>query len=179
MWRIAGDVIRDFILVLLILLGFIFIIFIGPAKFLRIVLIVCVAVVAVPVVLGGLLLLRSWVQVESFYFSKPLLREMRAVEPDTSFDSAPAREVLLQRLPPDREAAVAMLRGERFDCSNGIRSAIPARMRARPKVVICYLDAPGVFSSYRWHVGFEIDDDQHVSEAGVAIFAVRFPATLW
>jgi hypothetical protein len=144
------------------------------------VLIVCAAVVAVPVVLAGSVVLGSWVQVESFYHNKPLLREMRAVETDTSFDSAPARRVLLQRLPPgtDREAAVAMLRSEGFDCSTSTRSFIP-RMRDGPKDVICHLDALGVFSNYRWHVSFEIDDDQHVSEAGVAIFAVRFPASLW
>ena len=178
MWRIASEVIRDFGLVLVILLGFVLI---GSAKFRRIVVIACAAVVAVPVVLAGLLLLGSWVKVESFYYSKPLLREMRAVEPDGSFDSAPAREVLLRRLPKgtDREAAVAVLRSERFDCSAGVRSAMPARMRARPNLVMCYLDTPGVFSIYRWHVGFEIDDDQHVSDAGVSISAIPFFDRLW
>jgi hypothetical protein len=88
-------------------------------KFVRIAFIVCLAVAAAPVVLLGSLWLGAWVKFESFYQKMPLLREMRAVQRDKTYDSAPAREVLLQRLPlgTDREAAVAGLRSEGFDCS--------------------------------------------------------------
>jgi hypothetical protein len=84
-------------------------------KFVRIALILCLSVTAVPAVLFGSLQRWIWyktAQVESFYQEHRLLREMRTVQADSTNDSGPAREVLLQILPlgTDREAADAVLR---------------------------------------------------------------------
>jgi hypothetical protein len=88
-------------------------------KFVRISIIVCLSVAAVPTVLFGSLWLWTWYktgQVESYYQERRLLREMRAVQDNSTNDSGPAREALLQILPlrTDREAAVAVLRREGF-----------------------------------------------------------------
>src|ERR1700704_1375391 len=90
-------------------------------KFVKIALVVCLAIAAVPVVLFGWLGLWSLyktAQVESFYKKNRLLNEMRAAQRDATNDSAPAREALLEILPlgTNREAAVAVLRREGFGC---------------------------------------------------------------
>jgi len=163
------------------------------AKFLKIVLIVCsvvvAMVVAIPVVLVGSLLLWSRYQVELFYDSRPLLRAMRFVESDTNFDSAPARKVLLRRLPlgTDREAAVAVLRNEGFDCFTSTDSFIkfrPNESTADGNFVICTLEAPGVIllsNGSKWRVDLKIDADQHVSETGVSLYVTdyTFMTRMW
>jgi hypothetical protein len=87
-------------------------------KFVRIALVVCLAVAAIPVALFALLWLWIWyetAQVESFYREHRLLGEMRAVQDNSTNDSAPAREALLKIVPlgTDIEAAAAVLRRER------------------------------------------------------------------
>jgi hypothetical protein len=128
-------------------------------KFVRIALIVYLAVTAVPVVGLGSLWLVAWVNFQSFYQKMPLLREMRTVQRDQTYDSAPAREVLLQRLPlgTDREAALAVLSSEGFDCEapdpidqdfmrrdfkEAHSTSSPNDDRSKKEYVHCLVDAP-------------------------------------
>jgi hypothetical protein len=78
-------------------------------KFVRIALVVCLAVTAVPVALFASLWLWTWyktTQVDSFYRENRLLGEMHAGQKDSTNDPAPAREALLKVVPlgTDREA---------------------------------------------------------------------------
>jgi hypothetical protein len=163
-------------------------------KFVRIALVVCLAVTAVPVVLLGLLWLWTWyetAQVESFYQKNRLLSEMRAGQRDSTNDSAPAREALLQILPlgTDREAALAVLRKGGFGCqtiaepitdtrlrqrfieSRGLTNT-PNDSRTRKDFVDCQVRSPNVIGYKTWIVDLEFDADGHLSEVGVAIWNI-------
>jgi hypothetical protein len=90
-------------------------------KFIRIALIVCLVLVAIPIVVIAALELWVWYkgsQVESYYRERPLLKQMRAREPGGSTDSAPARQAFLGIVPlgTHREGVTAVLRKEGFDC---------------------------------------------------------------
>jgi hypothetical protein len=160
-------------------------------KFGRIALVVCFAVTAVPVVLFGSLWLWTWYQVENFYEKKRLLSEMRPVQRESTNDSAPAREALLQILPlgTDREAAVAVLRSEGFGCQTiaepitdtGLRhhfiaarrlTSSPNDNRARKDLVDCQVRAPSVIGYKHWIVDLEFNADGHLSEVGIAVWNI-------
>jgi hypothetical protein len=163
-------------------------------KFGRIALVVCLAVTAVPVVLfGSLWLWTSYetAQVENFYRENRLLSEMRAGQKDSTNDSAPAREALLQILPlgTDREAAVAVLHREGFACHTIAEPITDTRLRqrfleargltnilndsrTRKDFVDCQMRTPNVVGYKHWIVDLEFDADGHMSEVGVAIWNI-------
>jgi hypothetical protein len=163
-------------------------------KFLRIAIIVCLSAAAVPAVLFGWLWLWIWyetAQVESFYQEHRLLREMRAVQDNSTNDSGPAREVLLQITPlgTDREAAVAVLRREGFGCHTKAEPITDTRLRQRfmeargltnipndsrteKEWVDCQAETPNVMGYEHWIVDLEFDADGHLSDARVAIWNI-------
>jgi hypothetical protein len=105
-------------------------------KFVKCALLVCLAVTAVLVVLVASLSLWTWyktAQVESFYRENRLLGEMRAGQKDSTNDSAPAREALLEIVPlgTDREAAIAVLRREGLVCQTIAEPITDTRLRQR------------------------------------------------
>jgi hypothetical protein len=163
-------------------------------KFVRIAIIVCLSVAAVPAVLFGSLWLLIWyktAQVESFYQDHRLLREMRAVQDNSTNDSGPARKALLRILPlgTDREAAVAVLGREGFGChtllepigdtqfrqrfieSRGLKN-VPNDRRAKKDWVDCQVETPNVMGDKHWIVDLEFDADGHVSDARIAIWNI-------
>jgi hypothetical protein len=163
-------------------------------KFVRIALVVCLAVTAIPVALFASLWLWTWyktAQVESFYRQNRLLAEMRAGQKDSTNDSARAREALLAIVPlgTDREAAVAVLRREGLGCqtiaepitdtrlrqrflkARGLTN-IPNDGRTRKDFVDCQARTPNVLGYEQWIVDLEFDADGHLSDAGVAIWNI-------
>jgi hypothetical protein len=163
-------------------------------KSVRIAIIICLSVAAVPAVLFGYLWLWIWyrtTQVESFYQEHRLLHEMRAVQKQSTNDSPSAREALLQILPlgADKEAAVAVLRREGFGCqtkaepitdtrlrqrfmeARGLTS-IPDDSRTRKEWVDCQAETPNVMGYEHWIVDLEFDADGHLNDAGVAIWNI-------
>jgi hypothetical protein len=149
------------------------------------------AVTAVPVVLFGSLWLWTWYQVGSFDEKNRLLSEMRTVQSESTNDSPPAREALLQILPlgTDKEAAVAVLRSEGFGCqtiaepitdtrlrhhfieARRLRSS-PNDSRTRKDFVDCQVKAPSVIGYKHWIVDLEFNADGHLSEVGIAIWNI-------
>lgn len=130
-------------------------------------------------------------QVESFYRENRLLGEMRAVQDNSTNDSAPAREALLARVPlgTDSEAAVAVLRREGLGCptiaepitdtrlrqrfleARGLTN-VPNEGRTRKDFVDCQARTPNVLGYKQWIVDLEFDGDRHLSNAGVAIWNI-------
>jgi hypothetical protein len=162
--------------------------------FVRIVLVVCLAVTAVPVLLLGSLWLWTWyksAETESFYRKNRLLNEMQAGQRDATNDSAPAREAVLQILPlgTDREAAVTVLHREGFGChtipepvtNTRLRQRfiearaltnIPNDSRTRKAFVDCQARAPNVYGYTHWIVDLEFDADGNLSDVGVATWNI-------
>jgi hypothetical protein len=163
-------------------------------KYVRIAIIVCLSVAAVPAVVFGFLWLWIWcqtAQVESFYQEHHLLNEMRAVQKQSTNDSSSAREVLLQILPQgaDKEAAVAVLHREGFGCEAIAEPITDTRLRqrfmearrlasigddsrTRKEWVDCQVETPSIMGVGHWIVDFEFDADGHLSDAGVAVWNI-------
>jgi hypothetical protein len=163
-------------------------------KFVKGALLVCLAVTTVLVVLVASLSLWTWYEtasVESFYRENRLLGEMRAGQKDSTNDSAPAREALLEMVPlgTDKEAVVAALRREGFGCQTiaepitdtrlrqrflGARGMtnIPNDGRTRKDFVDCQTRSPNVLGYKQWIVDLEFDADAHLSDAGVAVLNI-------
>ena len=134
-------------------------------KFVRIAVVVCMAIAAIPVALFALLWLWTWyqtAQVESFYRENRLLGEMRAGQQSSTNDSAPAREALLKIVPlgTDRAVAIAVLRRKKLGC-RGIAGPIN-----------CQTMSPNVLGYKQWIVDLEFDGDGHLSNARVAIWNI-------
>ncbi|MBR1215443.1 hypothetical protein [Bradyrhizobium sp. JYMT SZCCT0180] len=134
-------------------------------KFLRRVLIVCLAIAAVPAALFASLSLWFWyktAEVESFYRENRLLGELRAVQQDSTNDSALAREALLTMVPlgTSREAAIAVLRREKLGCQG----------MAGP--ITCGTMSPNVLGYKQWMVSLEFDTNEQLREARVAIWNI-------
>jgi hypothetical protein len=161
-------------------------------KFVRIALVVCLAIAAVPVVLFASLSLWTWyrtAQVETYYRANPLLGEMREVQKDSTNDSTPAREALLKRLPlgTDKETAIAALRREGMECQPIAEPITDTRLRrrfletrgltnvpsaGRKDFVDCQTLSPNVLGEKRWIVDLEFDGDGRLGDAGVAIWNI-------
>ena len=160
----------------------------------KIAIIICLSVAAVPAVLFGYLWLWIWyhtARVESFYQGHRLLREMRAVQKQSTSDSGPAREALLRILPlgTDREIAVAVLRREGFGCqtiaepitharlrqrfieARGLTN-IPNDSRTRKECVDCQVETQSVMGYDHWIVDLEFDPDGHLSDARVMLLYI-------
>jgi hypothetical protein len=163
-------------------------------KFVKGALLVCLAVTTVPVVLLASLSLWTWYktgQVESFYRENHLLGKMRAVQKDSTNDSASAREALLEVVPlgTDRETAVGLLRREGLSCqtirepitdtrlrqrfleTRGLTN-IPNNGRTRKDFVDCQTMSPNVLGYKHWILDLKFDADGHLSDAGVAIWNI-------
>jgi hypothetical protein len=163
-------------------------------KFVRIALVVCLAVTAVAVVLFASLWLWTWhktAQVESFYRENHLFNEMRAGQKNSTNDSPPAREALLKIVPlgTDREAVVAVLRREGLGCQTIAEPITDTRLRqrflearglvkipndgrTRRDYVDCQAMTPNILGYKQWIVDLEFDADGHLSDAGVAIWNI-------
>jgi hypothetical protein len=149
------------------------------------------AATAVPVVLFGSVWLWNCCQEECFYGKKRLLNEMRAVQRESTNDSAPAREALLQILPLGThiEAAFAVLRSEGFGCQTIAVPTTDTRLRhhfiearrltsspndsrTRKDFVDCQMRSPSVIGCKHWIVDLEFNADGHLSEVGIAIWNI-------
>src|SRR5258705_7660565 len=114
-------------------------------KFVRITIIVCLSVAAVPAAVFGYLWLWIWyqtAQVESFYEEHHLLNEMRSVQKQSTNDSPSAREALMRMLPlgADRETAVTVLHREGFGCKAKVE---PTNTQLRQR----FMEARGLTST--------------------------------
>jgi hypothetical protein len=163
-------------------------------KSIKVAIVVCLSIAAVPAALFAYLWLWGWyrtAQVESFYREHRLLGEMRAVEKQSTNDSAPAREALLQIVPPgtDREAAISALRREGLGCQTIAEPItdtrlrrrfmeardlpnIPNDVRAKKNWVDCQAMTPNVMGYKQWIVDLEFDADGHLADAVVAIWNI-------
>lgn len=155
-------------------------------KFVKGALLVCLTATAVLVVLVASLSAET----ESFYQENRLLGKMRAGQENSTNDSALAREALLEMMPLgiDREAALTLLRKERFGCqtiaepvthtelrqrfqeARGLTN-IPTNGRARKGFVDCQTTSPNLLGYKHWIVDLEFDDG-HLSDARVAIWNI-------
>jgi len=144
------------------------------------------------VLVGSLAIWTSYkTQVESFYREKRLLGEMRARQDNSTNDSAPAREALLEIVPlgTERETAVAELRNEGLGCQPTAEPITDTRLRqrfleargltnmtssgrTRSDFVDCQTISPNVLGYKQWIVDLEFDGDGRLSEAGVAIWNI-------
>jgi hypothetical protein len=105
-------------------------------SFIRIALLVCSVVAAVPVMLVGLLWLWIWneaAEAERFYRDLPLLREMRSLQKSSTNASPEARKALLDlvSLGTSKEAAIAKMRGEGFQCQTIVEPIADKQLRQR------------------------------------------------
>jgi hypothetical protein len=149
--------------------------------------VICLVLVAVPTVLYGSLQLQSW----HFHQAHRLLREMHAVQSESTNESAPAREVLLQTVPlgAGREGAIAALRNEGFGCQTIAEPITETRLRLRlladrglPNTsdssrtrkgwLDCQALAPNVIGNRHWIVDLEFDAEGHLNDAGVAMWNI-------
>jgi hypothetical protein len=144
------------------------------------------------VLVGSLAIWASYeTNVEGFYRDKRLLGEMRARQDNSTNDSAPAREALLETVPlgTDREAAVAVLRSEGLGCQPTAEPITDTRLRqrfleargltnmtntgrTRTDFVDCQTMSPNVLGYKQWIVDLEFDADGRLSEVGVAIWNI-------
>jgi hypothetical protein len=163
-------------------------------KFVRIAIIVCLSVAAVPAAVLGFLWLWIWyqtAQVERFYQEHHLLNDMRAVQKQSTNDSSAAREVLLQILPlrADKDAAITVLRREGLGCKAIAEPIADTRLRQRfmeardlastgddsrnrKEWVDCQVETPSLMGAGHWIVDLEFDADGHLSNARVAIWDI-------
>ena len=163
-------------------------------KSIKIAIVVCLSIAAVPTALFAYLWLWGWyrtAQVESFYREHRLLGEMRAVEKQSTNDSASAREALLQIVPlgTDREAAISALRREGLGCQTIAEPITDTRLRrhfmeARDLAnvsndvrggknwVDCQARTPNVMGYGQWIVDLEFDADGKLTDADVAILNI-------
>jgi hypothetical protein len=163
-------------------------------KSIKIAIIVCLSIAAVPAVLLAYLWLWIWyktTQAESFYQEHRLISEMRAVQRESTNDSASARETLLQMLPlgTNRTAAVAALQKEGLGCQTIAEPITGTRLRqrfvearslmnmhddsqTRKNWVDCQALTPNVMGYKQWIVDLEFDANGHLADAGVAIWNI-------
>lgn len=158
-------------------------------KSVKIAMIAATALATVLAVPFGLLSFWWWhktAQIESFYREHRLLHEMHAVQDNSTNDSGPAREALLQMLPleTDRDIAVAALRKEGFNChppeaitDSQLRERfVEARSlavgRTEKQWVECLAGAPNVVADTTWIVKLEFNAEAHLSDARVAIWNI-------
>jgi hypothetical protein len=153
-------------------------------KFLKIAIVVCPSVAAVPAVLFAWIWYKT-AQVDSFYQEHRLLRAMRvAAQKEGGGDSRPAREALLQMLPlgTDKEAVIAVLRKEGLGCqpttdawmrqrsieAHGLTNN-PNDNRASKEWVDCQLETQNVMGYDHWIVDLAFDADRRLGDARVTI----------
>jgi hypothetical protein len=163
-------------------------------KVIKIAIIVCLSIAAVPAALFAYLSLWFWyrtAQVENFYREHRLLGEMRAVEKQSTNDSASARDALLQLLPlgTDREAAIAALRGEGLGCQTSVVPITDNRLlrrfmeardlannpndgRHKERWMDCQAQTPSVMGYGQWIVDLEFDADGRLRDAVVATWNI-------
>ena len=157
-------------------------------KFVRIALLVCAVVAAIPILLFGLFWVWIWYetrQVESFYREHPLLGKMRSLQASSTNDSGPARQALLEIAPlgTEKEAAIAILRKEGLGCktiaepitATKVRQSFMTAMNSgqpRRDFTDCQTMSPGVFGPVQWIVNLEFDAQGRLSEAGVAMWYI-------
>jgi hypothetical protein len=153
-------------------------------KFVKIAIVVCLSVAAVPALLFAWIWYKS-AQVDSFYQEHRLLRGIRvAAQKEGGGESRPARAALLQMLPlgTDKDAAVAVLRKEGLGCQPITdpwmrqRSIEARRLAKNPndsrtskEWVDCQVETQNVTGYDHWIVDLEFDADRHLSDARVTI----------
>ncbi|MGY4309578.1 hypothetical protein ACVIJ6_006821 [Bradyrhizobium sp. USDA 4369] len=147
-------------------------------KFVKISIVVCLSVATVPAVLFAWVWYKT-AQVDSFYQERPLLRAMRAAAQKTGGgDSRPAREALLQMMPPgaNKEAAIAVLSKEGLGCQSVTDAwmrqhlaSSPNDSRTSKEWVDCQLEAQSVIGYVHWVVDLEFEADERLSDARVTI----------
>jgi hypothetical protein len=135
-------------------------------KFLKIALLVCLAIAAIPAAMIIMIWLWIWqvnAAADEFYREHPLLGEMRAAEKMSTNGSAPAREAFLKIVPPgtDREAVIAMLRKETLNCQGAVGP-----------LLTCQTMSPGGLGHKQWTLYLDFDADGRLSDARIAIWNI-------
>jgi hypothetical protein len=163
-------------------------------KFFKGALLVGLAAASILILVVASLSLWTWcktAQVEGFYQENDLLGKMRSGQKNSTNDSAPAREALLQIVPlkTDRETAVAVLRKEGLDCQTLAKPITDTRLRQRvldarglahisnngrtgKEFVNCQTMSPNVLEYQHWIVDLKFDADGSLSDASVAILNI-------
>jgi hypothetical protein len=160
-------------------------------KFVRIALVICLAIAAVSIASRWLWGWYKAAQVESFYREHPLLSEIRARQKASPNDSAAARQAFLEIVPlgTDREAAIDVLRKEgfgrkpiaesitdtqlrqRFLEARGLTN-IPNNGRTRKDSVNCQMTSPAVLGYTHWITDLGFDADGRLSKARTAMWNI-------
>ena len=152
-------------------------------KFIRIALLFCLAIAAVPALLG----LWFWyktAEVDAFYRERPLLGSMRERQSDSTNDSVSARQALLEIIPlgTGREVAIATLRKEGFGCQTAVKGVADAELRQRllesrglsdiptgdlahGETIDCQAMSPPFIGYDHWIVDLQFDADGRLIDA--------------
>jgi hypothetical protein len=119
---------------------------------------------------------------EAFVRERPLLKRMRQQQVENTNASAGAREVLLDVIPlgTGRDAALARLRQERFDCKttdNAGNSDLRRRFMDRrglsgippsePPGIACQIGTPQIVGYQQWIVELQFDATDQLTDAVV------------
>lgn len=165
-------------------------------RFIRIALLVCSVVALVPIVLIGSLWLWSLhkaAEDEMFYRDHPLMREMRSLQKSSTNASQEARKALLDVVPlgTGKEAAIAALRNEGFQCQTIVEPMADKQFRQRflegrglkdiaddPQGgkgrIDCQARSPAGLGAEHWIVDLQLDINDGLSEARVAKWNIFF-----
>jgi hypothetical protein len=119
------------------------------------------------------------------------LREMRAVQHESTNDAGPAREALLQMVPlgVSKDEALTVLRREGFGCQTIAAPVTNTRLRqrslevddspigsnnrrAKRSWIDCQVRIPNVLGYNHWIVDLEFDVDERLGDAGVAEWSI-------
>ncbi|NOJ44415.1 hypothetical protein [Bradyrhizobium australiense] len=158
-------------------------------NFIRIALLVCSAVAAVPIVLAGALWLWSWhaaAEAERFYRDHPLLGQMSSLQKSSTNASQDARKAWLDLVPlgTAREVAIAAIPNEGFECKTIVEPIADRQLRQRflkarglkdiandtqggKNRVDCQMTSPALVGHEHWIVDLQFNTGG-LSEARVA-----------
>jgi len=146
------------------------------------VLIICVGLIAAPIVYLVSHLVRGTLEPEDFYRSRPILAAMQSNH-DAAWQSAPAaRLTLLQRMPlgTPRANAIGVLAGEGFECATADWPGDAAGRKrdgyvdadVKDQLVNCQLLAPAEMGYTRWIIDVWFDGADLLRGARVSVWNI-------
>jgi hypothetical protein len=161
-------------------------------------LIICVALVAMPIAFLMVYLVSVCLKIDHYYESRPILNAMRQAYHDDASKSDLARDALLKALPIGTEAAIALaaLSREGFECQKGTspsskprsveaalqkhaeetrkRTNAPEEMQLEREHLNCQLQAPAQVAHTQWVVNLQFDGHDQLAGAGVMVLHIFF-----
>ena len=114
---------------------------------------------------------RRQAEIDGFYQSRSVLRDMRDATQRFNDAASAARQALLTRFPigTDKGRLLEALRQDGFNCEDGDRSR---RRKPGQISVECYLSAPAHTSYRSWHVQLLFNLDDRLEEAIVVTYTI-------